>query len=429
MNTKSAVQVDTGDIILALEGLAKRRGDPSSPEEARAAVEFCNNLILYPRICYDGNVQEEQKKTLESLADRACENIEDAGTKDLFVGKFRPLVFDPKTEAAIVRRSGEDAGKFSFALRDLVTYFDKHQTTNPVYQGNPFTFLDKFLAFLGSPDPPDGAKIEFFLQDRSIKGGRFFWALLHSGKAYQPAREYLCEHSDEQIARLKALFTRFRYCFALNEGECALSENEEFSGGLYYHPTPYRQRFMKAFTEKIGFRYSSWKASIEPELAQEHYNGCTAYWDDATGGVVCEQKSYIPLLVNRVLTSLKDERRTRTNFLRECLELSQDKMVSQMWDALETYDHMPQSEQEECLKIMRRHTRVQSNPVSSFQRVIEGTLRTVPDKGIKDALRSAVVDFLSEKAYAASVLGQVTDGLFESLEASAAIREIFNLRA
>lgn len=427
MNTKSAVQIDTGDIILGLQALTRRQGDPSSEEEIRAALELCNNLILYPRVCYDGNLNKENKTTLESLTGRACDAIQDADTEDLFVGKFQPMVFEPTTEAAIVQQSGEDAGKFAFALAELVAYLDQRQTTNPVYQGSPFTSLEKFLPFLDSPDPPDGSKISVFLEDRSIKGGRFFWALLRSPKAYQFARKYLCEKPAEQVGRLKALFTRFRHCFALNLVEHAHKNEEQFSGGLYYHPTPHRQHFMKSFTGKVRSRYSSWKATIEPELEREHYNSCTAYWDDATDGVFCEQQRYIPLLVNRVLTLLKNEKRTRFHFLRECLQFSQDEIVWQMWHALETYDHMPQNDKEECLKLMCQYTRTQSNPAVPFEQLIEGTLKSVPEKGVKGALRSAVIDFLAEKKYAASVLGQVTDGLFESLEASAVVREIFDL--
>lgn len=131
---------------------------------------------------------------------------------------------------------------------------------------------------------------------------------------------------------------------------------------------------------------------------------------------------------NRVLTLLKNGKRTRFHFLRECLQLSQDEMVWQMWHALETYDHMAEKDKEECLQLIRQYTRAQSNPRAPFDQLIEGTLGNVPEKGIKGALRGAVIDFLAEKSYAASVLGRVADGLFESLEASAVVREVFDLQ-
>jgi hypothetical protein len=116
MNT---VQIDTGDLILALRGLARVEGKTSSSAETSTAVELCNSLIFYPQVVYDGNVHKSNLTEIDSLITQVSQRIDDADTQELFINKFRPLLLDQATERVVVRKSAQEAASSLSIIEQL----------------------------------------------------------------------------------------------------------------------------------------------------------------------------------------------------------------------------------------------------------------------------------------------------------------------
>jgi hypothetical protein len=418
----NSVQIDTGDLVLALQGLVRPEGEVSSSEETGAAVELCNNLIMYAQVVYDGNVHEPRRSEIESLIVHISESIEDSDTKSLFQNKLQPLRFDKATEPLIIQKSAIEAASFLSVIDQLLAA--PAASGIPHHKDDPFTDPQSFLKFLTLSKPPEGSQIEYLLSDRSIKGGRFFWGLLQK-ETFNGIGKYLQERSGHEVERLGIIFTRYRYRLAVNRGKNYSEASSGLIGKVYYHPGLGRQVFMSQF-ERCLDEVSTWKKEIERELMQQCYPDDALYVDRSRDGLYLSSRTNIPLLVNRALRSLsKSDQLSRVNLVRQCLEQSQDPKIEEIWNALYTYDGLSEKEKKECLEQIRDYMKTHSDPLVSGKQVLEAAGKFNLLEMLKDLSLKAIVDNLSSQKYAASILGRSVDGLLKNPEALDDIGRIF----
>lgn len=419
MNT---VQVDTGDLIPGLRGLARPEGEKSSKEETGAAVELCNNLILYSTVFYDGNVFESHLSEIDSLITQISQRIEDDDTRELFLNKLQPLLLDQETEPSVVRESAREAIGFLPVIEQLVAA--PAASTNPFYQDDPFTDLPTFLNFLSLRGPLEDPRIRALFTDRSIRGGRFFWGLLQE-ECFDARKRYLEANPGQEAVRLRVVFWRFRYRFAANRSQHVSEANREIIGRIYYHPERSRLTLMSQF-EKCLDEVSIWKKSVEPELMRKVYPDGAAYLDSSSDSLYLTSRTNIPLLVNRAFRPLSEAGQlSRANLVRKCLELSQDKAIDQIWNALETYNDLSEKEKRESREQMREYAKTLSDPLVSGKRVLEAIKKVDPREFAKELLLKTIADNLSASRHASSILGRSIKGLSTKLEVLGAVQTVF----
>lgn len=420
MNT---VQVDTGDLIPGLRGLARPEGEVSPREETGAAVEVCNNLILYRTIFYDGNVGKSNLSEIDSLITKISKKIQDHDTRQLFLNKLQPLLLDQETEPLVVRESTREAIGFLPVIDQLVAA--PVVKTNPFYQDNPFTDLPTFLNFLKRPAPlHDDPRIHAFLTDRSIRGGRFFGGLLQE-ESFDDIKKYLQASPGQEAIRLRVVFSRFRYRFAANRGQRVSQTNPEIIGRIYYHPERGRQILMSQFEKTLDV-VSTWKKAIEPELMRKLYPDGAAYRETSSDSLYVSSRTNIPLLVNRAFRPLSEQGQlSRANLVRQCLELSQDTAIEQIWNAIEIYNSLSEEEKSQSRDQMREYAKTLSDPLVSGKRVLEAIGKVRPLEILKELFVKTVADNLSASRHASSILGRSIDGLSTKLDVLSAVQTVF----
>ncbi len=175
MNT---IQVDTGELILGLRGLARADGDVSPPEETGAAIELCNNLILYRTVFYDGNVVQSNLSEIDGLIAQILGKVNAGDTRELLQNKLQPMLLDEEMETKAVRESAEETiGPLSF-IDQIVT--GPMVSANPLYLKDPFKNLNDILKFFAQAKAPGESSISHLLTDRSIRGAASFGGFCRS---------------------------------------------------------------------------------------------------------------------------------------------------------------------------------------------------------------------------------------------------------
>jgi hypothetical protein len=418
----NTLQIDTGDLIPGLRGLAKADGEISPREETGAAVELCNNLIFYRTVFYDGNVVQSNLSEIKSLIAQISRRIADHDTRELFLNKLQPLILDHQTEPLVVRESAREAIGFLPVVDQLVA--GPAANRNPFYQDNPFTDLPNLLNLFKLPDPRKDERVQDLFNNRSIRGGRFFWGLLQE-ECFEDLKKYLEAEPGHEPARLQVLFSRFRYRFAANRGRQVSAVNPEIAGKIYYQPERNRQILVGQF-EKCLDEVSTWKKSIEPELMRKLYPDGAAYLDSSSGSLYLTNRTNIPLLINRALRPLSEAGRlSRANLLRQCLELSQDKAIEQIWNALETFDSLSEEEKTASRDQIREFAKTLADPLVSGKRALEAIKKVSPLEVLKEFFVKTVSDNLSASRHASSILGRSIDGLSTKLEVLASVQTVF----
>jgi hypothetical protein len=406
--TMNTIQVDTGDLILGLRGLTRPDGTASPREETGAAIELCNNLILYRTVFYDGNVVQSNLSEIDTLIAQILGRIPDNDTRELLQNKLQPLLLDEELEPAAVRNSAREAiGPLSY-IDQLVPA--PLAAANPLYLNDPFKDLDTILKFFSLPSAPEQTSISHFFTDRSIRGGRFFWGLLQK-ECFDEVKTYLLSHRGNESVRLRVLFARFRYRFAANRGQQVSLANPEIAAKIDYQPELSRQILMGQFRDSLG-RVSAWKQEIEPDLTEKLYSDGAAYLSKGNGWLYLSRNISIPLLVNRALQPLsKANQLNRTSLVRQCMELSQHEDIERIWNSLETYSSAKEKEQREIREQMRDYAKTLTDPLVSGKVVVEAITKIHPQEILKDLFVKTISDNLSPSRHAASILGRSVAGL------------------
>ena len=102
------VQMDTSSIATALEVLAADKRCKAKSEEVSSVVEFCNNLVLYNKIAYDGNVDRQTLTSINNGVETIAEKLKSQKLQE----KLYPIVNEEETEKGIIKRSARDAAAF-----------------------------------------------------------------------------------------------------------------------------------------------------------------------------------------------------------------------------------------------------------------------------------------------------------------------------
>lgn len=413
------VQIDTGDLILGLTGLTRKTGDASPREETAAAVELCNNLILYRTIFYDGRVVESNLAEIRRLKDLAHKAIDDADTRELWRNKVQPIELDEPTEAGTIRDSARQTIKPLLLLDQLTVA----QSTNPLYVNDPFQNLPDILKFFEHAEAPEESAIRHLYDNRKIRGGRFFWGLLQE-KCFGPVKEYLRKHKGNESFRLRVLFARFRYCFAANRGHHLHEIEPELTGSVDYQAEASRQKMIGQFADSLQPE-QAWNKEIQEELMRRQYPDGNAAARKDGEWLFVNNRTNIPLLVNRALLPLTNKQFKRAALLRECLELSQQTLIEQIWDALDTYNAADESKQREIRELMCDFAKTQSDPLVRGSRVLEAIKKIQPLEVLKEFFAKTLADSLSAERHSASILGRSINGLSAKLDVLGSVQEVF----
>jgi hypothetical protein len=419
MNT---IQVDTGELILGLRGLARADGDVSPPEETGAAIELCNNLILYRTVFYDGNVVQSNLSEIDGLIAQILGKVKAGDTRELLQNKLQPMLLDEEMETKAVRESAEETiGPLSF-IDQIVT--GPMVSANPLYLKDPFKNLNDILKFFAQAKAPGESSISHLLTDRSIRGGRFFWGLLQE-PCFGNVKAYLKVNSGNESVRLRVLFARFRYRFAANRGQYISQANPEIAAKIDYQPELSRQVLMGQFEDSLG-AVSAWKKKIEPELMEKVYADGAAHLSSGNGWLHVSHNISIPLLINRALQPLsKAGRLSRTGLVRQCLELSQEERIERIWNSLDTYDGATESEQREIREQMREYAKTLSDPLVRGKNIFEAITKIHPPEILKEFFAKTIAENLSASRHAASILGRSVAGLSNRTEVLTEVQAVF----
>lgn len=412
------VQMDTGDLILGLRGLTRKDGEASPREETYAAIELCNNLILYRTIFYDGRVVKVNLDEIQALQEKTTKAIENEETRELCQNKLQPIELEEETESKAIRGSATDTIK----PLSVIDQMADTASTNPLYLQDPFGNLATILKFFEQAKAPGESSIRNLYEDRKIRGGRFFWAILQE-ECFDAMKEYLGKHKGNESRRLRILFARFRYRFAVHRGEEMREKDPEPNRSLDYQPEEGRQKMMAEFGDCLEQATSK---EIELELMRQIYPDGSAAVKNSGDWVYVRKKTNIPLLVNRALLPLsKRGQYTRGGLVRECLELSQENSIEQIWNALDTYSSADEGKQREIREMMCDFAKTQSDPLVSGSRVLEAIKKVKPLEVLKELLAKTIADDLSATRHAATILGRSVQGLATKLEVLNSVQEVF----
>lgn len=339
------VQMDTSSIATALKILAADEQYKAKPAEVSSVVEFCNNLVLYNNITYDGNVNQRTLTDINNGVEAISEKLK---SRKLYE-KLYPIVNEKETEKGIIKRSARDAPSF---LEKIQGNEDFAVELQEAYKKSPMADItENLLKYLRSAQRPNESQLERYLEDRSIRGGRFFWGLLSDLENFEKLREYQASGIELTDARLNIMFTNFRYQFADHRGQ-QLLEHSAFDR-IYYHPAPVRMRFLTLFGNHImnsADRWvDPWEEDIEPSLKALVYRGEKFYFG-GRGGLLREMETFVPILFNKVITAIGDVTSiSRADFLNYCIDMSSTSELDDIRRSVDTFENLDGQEKKEML--------------------------------------------------------------------------------
>lgn len=335
------VQMDTRSIVTSLKVLAADEQYKAKPEEVSSVVDFCNNLVLYNKIAYDGNVDQKTLTDINNGVEAISEKLKSQKLQE----KLYSIVNEEETEKAIIKKSARDAPSFLARIQgneDFAVELEEGYKKSPIAD-----IKENLLKYVRSAQKPDELQLERYLKDRSIRGGRFFWGLLSDSENFEKLRE--CEATGIELtdARVKIMFTNFRYQFADHRGQ-ELLEHPDFDR-IYYHPAPVRMRFLTLFGNHIRRSVDPWKGDIEPGLKALVYRG-ENYYFDKSGGLLREMETFVPILFNKVITAIGDVTKVgRANFLDCCIDISNTSELDNIRKSIDTFENLDLEDKKDML--------------------------------------------------------------------------------
>lgn len=420
------VQMDTSSIATALKVLAADERYKAKSEEVSSVVEFCNNLVLYNKIAYDGNVEERR---LRNITDRV-EVISGKLKSEKLQKKLYPIINEEETEKKIIKSSARDAAGFLGKLQgdeDFAVEVKERFKDSPM-----MVTTENLLELVHSAQQPDESQIERYLKDRSIRGGRFFWGLLSDPESFETLRQYQVNGVELTDDMLNIMFTNFRYRFAENRGQELLS-HPGFDSGIYYHPDPLRMRFLFLFANYIEERFDRidpWEIPIEPHLKKLIYKGEKAYLDGLTGSLYGEMETYVPILFNKVVTSIGDVTKiSKADFLDYCIDISSTPELDEIRKSLRTFEDLDLEDQKEMLSHLENATSCELRGINYLDKVAKKTLTEMLKALGWGIVTIGIGHFLKTRRRksmkAATILARTVSNLAHHPSALEAIKTIF----
>lgn len=344
--------IDTSFLISALETLANPT-TKMGKSETRSALEFCNLLILYDALGYDGKVGGRLLDRINNLLSNIRSQFMDDKIFRMLESRLVPIKPDDEEEREIIVPSAGDACASLAEIREIAAALDFLLSSykNPI--SNPDDYLFKYLRRGRQPDSDflesmfNGIEPGSTGEKKKITGGRFYYGLLKDDDLFYRIRELYTNHLFSE-AVLPFLFTKFRMDFA---GHRAGKSDEWLRDDIQmdYYPSFDRKKFLKMLGEKAenmpGNIYGRYEQRFRNLKVYSHKSGNAIE-------LFCKQSKVLP---SALKPALMDESvystKSKIAFLRSCLVCREERYqaIETIQEKTKHYEMLSDEEKEDRL--------------------------------------------------------------------------------